>query len=448
MHFPLNSAVFAFLAGQVQCHLDKVGHSHNHMIVSRRADPTTIPSFTDWREVAKLKDEKQECTPYIYPGIQEIKPKFPTVWQTADIVSDDIEARKVFEQIQQSGIIPKDVQQKGSVANGKGDFGSIKTSYPKSDPDCWFDVSNCVTPKHPGLLPDVWQCPEPFSWGLSFDDGPNCTHNKFYDFLFKNKQKASLFYIGSNVMDWPAQGQRGVADGHHICVHTWSHPYLTQLNDSQVFAELYYTGKVIQAILGITVTCWRPPYGDVDDRVRAIAQGLGMQTILWSEDTDDWEIEPEGTKPESVINQNYVNIINKDYTTHGNIVLTHEIDAETMDEFIQQYPAIQKKFKHIVPITACMNQSNPYPADKVVFPDFTEYLAGKIDPKGYPNMSNFNISNSGYYPKPFTNKTDDLDSHHFPKGLFGASSPIINHKSSFSILFATMTIGFAFLLLA
>jgi len=31
------------------------------------------------------------------------------------------------------------------------------------------------------------------------------------------------FYIGSNVIDWPLQAMRGLADGHQICVHTWSH---------------------------------------------------------------------------------------------------------------------------------------------------------------------------------------------------------------------------------
>lgn len=41
---------------------------------------------------------------------------------------------------------------------------------------------------------------------------------------------------------------------------------------------------------GITTKCWRPPYGDVDDRVRAIAWQMGMQTILWDQDTNDWDM--------------------------------------------------------------------------------------------------------------------------------------------------------------
>jgi hypothetical protein len=53
--------------------------------------------------------------------------------------------------------------------------------------------------------------------GYGFDDGPNCTHNAFYDYLSSQNQKATLYYIGSNVMDWPLEAQRAIADGHEIC---------------------------------------------------------------------------------------------------------------------------------------------------------------------------------------------------------------------------------------
>jgi hypothetical protein len=69
-----------------------------------------------------------------------------------------------------------------------------------------------------------------------------------------------MYYIGSNVQNWPLEGQRALADGHEICVReslilihrpilvsniyivdTWSHPYLTAVQSESVFAELWYT---------------------------------------------------------------------------------------------------------------------------------------------------------------------------------------------------------------
>jgi hypothetical protein len=39
---------------------------------------------------------------------------------------------------------------------------------------------------------------------------------------------------------------------------------MTSLNDTQVFAELYYTAKAIKDVMGITVQCWRPPVSRAD----------------------------------------------------------------------------------------------------------------------------------------------------------------------------------------
>jgi len=76
----------------------------------------------------------------------------------------------------------------------------------------------CTTPKLAGLPPDVTSVPEPRTMGYGFDDGPNCTHNRFYDYLESQNQKATMFYIGSNVMKWPLEAQRALADGHQICI--------------------------------------------------------------------------------------------------------------------------------------------------------------------------------------------------------------------------------------
>lgn len=454
MHFSSITAAtaiaLALVAGNANAHLGR-GVPHNFkvrevlkpgsgaMTIARRAPAAAAtgsssaaaaaPSITDESSEESLTSASEECTAYNYPGMSDIKAGFPTVWTTADIMQGDTQANQVWQNIQNSGIIPSDVKQKGT--GGKGNFTDVTPNYPSSDPDCWYEYHKCVTPKHPGLNPDIWECPEPDTWGLTFDDGPNCTHNKFYDFLKQNNQKATLFYIGSNIMDWPAQGQRGVQDGHHICVHTWSHQYMTQLTDTQVFAELYYTGKAIKDILGITARCWRPPYGDVDDRVRAIAQGLGMSTNVWSDDTEDWQIQPQGTLPTSSIIANYESIINADYSTHGNIVLTHEINAQTMDEMMSMYPTIKQHFKNIVPITACMNQTNPYP-ENVVFPDFADYTSGKISPTGYQDMNSFKITNSTY--NPVANSTSSSNS----SSSSGTSSSSNKSKSSGAISLAGM----------
>ncbi len=47
--------------------------------------------------------------------------------------------------------------------------------------------------------------------------------------------------------------------------------------------------QIIYDLTGSVPMYWRPPEGDVDARVRAIAtEVLGLQTVMWNKDADDW----------------------------------------------------------------------------------------------------------------------------------------------------------------
>ncbi|WFD00156.1 hypothetical protein MYAM1_002903 [Malassezia yamatoensis] len=341
-------------------------------------------------DLAKLSDSTQECAGYDYPSSKALSGKYPG-HGIAKIVDGDDEASKVWSEIQKSGIIPDGVQPKGAAPDHYGISDQASNSYDlNKDPDCWWTTTGCTKPKHDNIGNDLTACPEPNTWGLTFDDGPNCTHNAFYDYLSQQKLKATLFYIGTNVKALPYQAQRGLADGHDVCVHTWAHRYMTTLTNEQVFAELYYTMRIIKDVTGITTRCWRPPFGDVDDRVRAIAAGLGLRTIIWSDDTDDWNIIPDGDLSTGKIDSNYQSIIDKQTQNklkgEGVNVLTHELTLNTMGEFQKEFPKIKKAFANIVPLTACFNVTHPYVEDSYKYPVFSDFILGTIQPQGLPSL--------------------------------------------------------------
>ncbi|CAH7687913.1 hypothetical protein PPACK8108_LOCUS22777 [Phakopsora pachyrhizi] len=315
-----------------------------------------------------------QCTPYSYPPIQQYIKTYPTVWEIASVSQPGIDpmAAKLFQQLLPS--IPTNIAIKGTP---QGDFSSTTPNYPRNDPDCWWSFGNCTTPKLQGLSPDISTCPPPNTYGLTVDDGPNCSHNAYYDMLRQANFKATLFYVGSNVIDWPLEAQRGLSDGHEICAHTWSHRYMTGLTNEQAFAELYFTKKIIRDILGITVQCWRPPFGDVDDRIRFIASALGMSTILWDNDVNDFRF---ATLGQAAVNAKYQDLLNGAtrglYNTHGTVVLSHELNADTMNSSATYLPKIAQAFKYVTPVAVCQNNTQPYVEKTYTYPSFAEWVGG------------------------------------------------------------------------
>ncbi|KAL8290260.1 hypothetical protein RQP46_003199 [Phenoliferia psychrophenolica] len=321
---------------------------------------------------ALITDPNAECTAYAIPAVTAIKSTYPTIWQHANVSFTGATAYDKALFAKMNGSIPN-IKPKGTPT---GDFSSVV--YNATDTDCWWSWSKCTTPKIKTLPADIVTCPEPNTWGFTLDDGPNCSHNAYYDYLLSIEQKATLFYIGSNTLDWPLEAQRGLADGHEICSHTWSHPYMTAMTNEQAFAELYFSKKAIKDVLGITVKCWRPPYGDVDDRIRFIANALDMVTIGWTDDTFDWE---EATIGIPSVKANYQNLLTAqtsgNFSKQGTIVLTHELNNETMSLSEDYLPAIQKQFSGgVMPIAVCMNNTQPYVETGAVYPNYVQWAAG------------------------------------------------------------------------
>jgi len=131
--------------------------------------------------------------------------------------------------------------------------------------------------------------------------------------------------------------------------------------------------------LGITVQCWRPAFGDVDDRIRYIANALGMTNILWAEDTNDWDYAALGLP---AVDSNYQGIVtngnNGTWSNDGTIVLSHELDNTTMSEAEKWLPIIAGAYKHILPVGVALNMTNPYIEGTVKQPSFDQYAAGTL----------------------------------------------------------------------
>lgn len=186
---------------------------------------------------------------------------------------------------------------------------------------------------------DIVDCPDKLTWGVSFDDGPAVYTPNLLQFLGQKNISATFFVVGSRVIEYPNTLVDEYMAGHEIAVHTWSHPSLTTQTNAQIVAELGWTRKAIQAVTGVTPTRMRPPYGDIDDRVRAISLAMGLVPIIWTVnpttnvdfDTNDWKIPGGLVTPEESYEDFQAILGNATTLNNGFCVLEHDLFEQTVD---------------------------------------------------------------------------------------------------------------------
>ncbi|TFY50424.1 hypothetical protein EVG20_g11527, partial [Dentipellis fragilis] len=137
---------------------------------------------------------------------------------------------------------------------------------------------------------DITACPDKYTWGVSFDDGPGLYTQTLLNYLDERDIHATFFVVGSRIIERPEVLIEEYMKGHELSP-------LTSLTNEQIVAELGWTRAAIKAVLGVTPTTMRPPFGDMDDRVRAISLAMGMTPIIWTRtpsagqfDTNDWKV--------------------------------------------------------------------------------------------------------------------------------------------------------------
>jgi len=260
---------------------------------------------------------------------------------------------------------------------------------------CWWTCGGCTN--NTQGVQDIVTCPNKMTWGLSFDDGPAPYSPKVIKFLSDKDLTATFFIVGSRVIERPDILRAEYMLGHHIAAHTWSHSIpLTALTNEQVVAELAWSRQIIKEVTGVSPVYMRPPWGDIDNRVRAISLALGMRPIIWTRDpktgeqfdTNDWKV-PGGVVSGTESNQQFQNILtNATQLDTGFIVLEHDLFEQEVDlatgYSIPQ--ALQANFK-LMDINTCLGGQ---PADA-----YLETISDKSKVPTYPGAGSVDVSGNG-----------------------------------------------------
>ncbi|WP_228548254.1 polysaccharide deacetylase family protein [Sporosarcina obsidiansis] len=165
----------------------------------------------------------------------------------------------------------------------------------------------------------VTQKPAGKKVALTFDDGPDPKSTvRILKTLKKYDAKATFFMLGSRVEYYPEIAQQVAEAGHELGNHSWNHPSLTKLPDKKLYDEVQGTTDIVKQVTGQPATVFRPPYGAVNDRVRAITN---LPVVMWDVDTLDWKHH----NPQKLLAKV------KAHTRNGSIILMHDIHKSTAD---------------------------------------------------------------------------------------------------------------------
>jgi peptidoglycan/xylan/chitin deacetylase (PgdA/CDA1 family) len=138
---------------------------------------------------------------------------------------------------------------------------------------------------------------------LTFDACPTTLPDEYdekvIDVLLREKTPATLFLSGRWVEKNPEKVKFLAAQPQfEIANHAFWHPHLLEKDDDRILRELKRTQAIIKKMTGGTPRYFRPPYGEVDERVAAIAQKAGLTTIQYDIASGDPDA---GLSPQRII---------------------------------------------------------------------------------------------------------------------------------------------------
>lgn len=125
---------------------------------------------------------------------------------------------------------------------------------------------------------------------LTFDDGPSPYTEEIIETLLHHRVPATFFPIGLAIEEHPETIRREVNDGFTIGDHTVNHARMGDLPPAEQEAELLGQAEDLKALGAPYPRLFRPPFGVYDASTLKLLREKGMLMVLWTVETDDYEL--------------------------------------------------------------------------------------------------------------------------------------------------------------
>ncbi|KAF2645096.1 glycoside hydrolase/deacetylase [Massarina eburnea CBS 473.64] len=187
----------------------------------------------------------------------------------------------------------------------------------------------------------IYQCTQPGTIALTYDDGPLQNYTDHVLDVFKSyNAKATFFISGNNINkgeidttpEHKASIQRMHTEGHQIASHTWTHLDLSAVSTDDRKAQLIKNEMALRNILGFFPTYMRPPYSSCtsESGCEQDLADLGYHVTYFNVDTDDYN-QDAADKIQNAKNNFQGNITQNGATPANNqwLSIAHDIHYQT-----------------------------------------------------------------------------------------------------------------------
>ncbi len=123
--------------------------------------------------------------------------------------------------------------------------------------------------------------------GITYDDGPVNT-GAFVSALKQAGLTPVTFFVNGSVIRGNNAAIADMLSVGYVESHSYDHVDMGSYSYQQVTDQLSRNNQAIQAAGAPKPTVFRPPYGTVTDNVRRAASDLGLVTVTWDVDSQDW----------------------------------------------------------------------------------------------------------------------------------------------------------------
>ena len=219
--------------------------------------------------------------------------------------------------------------------------------------NCVFDEDGKLVSKESVIDPDLPMM------ALTFDDGPGERTAELLAVLEQYDAHATFFMQGIKIPGNEEIVKKMEEIGCELGNHSYNHPQFTELDSAGIQEQIGDTDSLLEAACGKRSTVLRPPYGDINDTVRA---SVGKPMILWNIDTLDWKTRDTQQTINNVLSM----------ADDGDIVLMHDIHSSTVDAAIQLIPQLIENGYQLVTVSEMAEARGITMENGVAYTDFNK----------------------------------------------------------------------------